>query len=61
MAKTKDDQATLGDEGSFELVEHSDTLGDQCQDDTTALTCLERKVRELEQRLEEEIAKTKVC
>lgn len=60
MAITNEHQATLAQEESFELVEHSDALGDQCQEATTALTNMERKMRKLEQRLEEEIEKTKV-
>ena len=46
MAGTKEHQNTLAQ--AFELVEHSDALGDECQEATPALTYMERKVRELE-------------
>lgn len=59
MAGTKEDQA----HEAFEVIEHSDAFGDQCQEaaTATALAELEKKVRKMEQRLEEEMAKTKVC
>lgn len=59
MACTEEDQS----HEAFEVIEHSDVLGTQCQEaaTATALTEMEKKVREMEQRLEEEMAKTKVC
>ena len=60
MASTKEHQTAMVQEDSFELVEHSDALDDQCQEATIALPYMERKLRELEQRLQE-IEKAKVC
>ena len=60
MADIEEPQSTFAQEGSFELVEHSDAVGDQSQDATTLLTYMEKKVRELEQRLEEQAEKEKV-
>ena len=59
MAGTEEDQS----HEAFEVIEHADAFEDQCQEaaTATAVTKMERKMREMEQRLEEEIAKTKVC
>ena len=53
MASTEEPQSTLAQEGSFEMVEHSEVVEDQCQDAITALTDTEKKVQELEKKLEE--------
>lgn len=53
MTSTKEPPSTLAQEGSFEVVEHSDAVGHQCEEATTVLTEIERKVHELEKRLEE--------
>lgn len=60
MASTEEPQSTLVQEGSFEMVEHSDVVEDQCQDGVTALTDTEKKVQELEKQLEEKNEKEKV-
>ena len=49
----------MAPEGTFEMVEHSDVVEDQCQDAVTALTDTEKKVQELEKRLEEKNEKEK--
>ena len=59
MAGTEQDQA----HEAFEVIEHADAFEDQCQEaaTATAVTEMKKKMREMEQRLEEEMAKTKVC
>ena len=61
MASTNEYQVDLAQEGSFESVEHSHALSDQCQEATTALATMKRKVHVLEQQLAKEIKKAKVC
>lgn len=60
MTSTKGQQALRAQEEFFELVKHSDALGTQCQETSTDLTDMERKMRELEKKLEDEIEKAKV-
>lgn len=60
MASTEEPQITLVQEDSFEMVEHSDAVEDQCQDAVPALTDTEKKVKELEKKLEEMNDKQKV-
>ena len=60
MASTEEPQASLEQERSYELIEHSDAVGNECQDTATTSTDMEKKVRELEQRLQEKVEKAKV-
>lgn len=60
MAGSQEKESTSAHE-TFEVIEHSDVLEDQSQESATAFTRMEKKVRELEQQLEKEMKKTKVC
>lgn len=59
-ASSKEPQCSLPQEGSFEVVEHSDAVGHQCEEASTPLTEMKRKVHELEKKLEVKNEKEKV-
>ena len=60
MASTKEPQAGLEQEGSYELIEHADAVSHECQDTATTSTDMEKKIHELEQRLQEMVENVKV-